>query len=173
MHSPRGRSSASNRDFQSGASLVEFALIAPLLFALLLGMITGGLALSRKNSMANAVREGGRLAATLPKGTSWDTDWAIDVRDRVVSLAGGDLADAEVCVQIIDVVADPDEVEGSYLGASCPTTEAPPTPSSASRGCIVKVWARSTAALDTIFFSRDLTLDSRAVGVYERSGECP
>ena len=154
----------------SGASLVEFALIAPLLFAILLGTITGGLALSKKNSMTNAVREGGRLGATLPEGTSWDNDWAIDVRDRVIALAGNDLANADVCVQMIDPAA-PEPPVGKYLGADCSAITPPATPSSAE-GCIVKVWARTEASLDTVFFSRVLTLDGSAVGLYERES-CP
>ncbi|MFP5580169.1 MAG: TadE family protein [Acidimicrobiia bacterium] len=59
---------------EAGASLVEFALLAPVLFALLLGMITGGLSLSRKNSMENAVREGARFGATLNEDSSWSSD---------------------------------------------------------------------------------------------------
>lgn len=156
---------------EAGASLVEFALLAPLLFAILLGTITAGLALSEKNSMTNAVREGGRLGATLPEGTGWSTDWAVEVKDRVVALS--DLEEKEVCAQVIDVTPTPDTVEGSYIGSACPLSEAPPTPSSATKGCIVKVWARTSAELNTIFFSRSLTLDANAVGIYERSGECP
>lgn len=157
---------------EHGASLVEFALIAPVLFAILLGTITGGLALSKKNSMTNAVREGGRLGATLPEGTGWSADWAVDVRDRMVSLAGGDLENSEVCVQIIDLDATPDAELGSYMGADCTSVTAPSTPGSATEGCLVKVWARTSAELQTLFFTRDLTLDGNAVGIYERDA-CP
>lgn len=158
---------------ERGASLVEFALIAPLLLSVLLGTITGGLALATKNSMTNAVREGGRLAATLPEGTDWTADWAIAVKDRVVALSGGDLDDDEVCVQIIDVGPNPDVVKGSYAGASCPGTGAPVTPSSSTKGCVIKVWARTTADLNVLFFSQPLTLDADVLGVYERPAECP
>tara|TARA_R100000306_G_C4356319_1_gene132896 strand:- start:373 stop:903 length:531 start_codon:yes stop_codon:yes gene_type:complete len=153
-----------------GASLVEFALIAPLLFAILLGMITGGLALSKKNSMTNAVREGGRLGATLPEGTDWDSDWAVDVRDRVDALAGGDLDPQDICVQLIDPTA-PGTPVGELLGADCSAVTPPDTPSSAS-GCVVKVWARTDAGFETVFFRRTVTLDGNAVGLYERD-ECP
>lgn len=157
---------------ERGASLVEFALIAPLLFAILLGTITAGLALSTKNSTTNAVREGARLGATLPEGGGWTTNWAVDVTNRVTALAGGDLADSEVCVQIIDVESTPTTVLGSRVGSDCSAVAPPATPTSATEGCIVKVWARTSARLDTIFFSRPISLEADAVGIYERA-ECP
>lgn len=160
--------SARRRHCDAGASLVEFALLAPLLFALLLGTITGGLALSTKNSMSNAVREGGRLGATLES----DSGWATDVRDRVVALAGGDLENADVCAELIDVGADPDATRRSWIGGGCTAADAPATPSSATTGCVVKVWARTSADLNVIFFSRSLTLEADAVGIYERGQTC-
>ena len=152
---------------------MEFAFIAPLLFAILLGTITAGLALSAKNSVTNGVREGARLGATLPDGGDWDNVWAVDVRDRVVALAGGDLDNADVCVQIIDTTPATDATLGEWLGADCnpPAVPRPATPTSAT-GCLVKVWARTSAVLETIFFTRTLTLDGSAVGLYERV-ECP
>src|SRR5215207_9336974 len=85
---PRGRRARGD----GGAALVEFAIIAPLVFALLFGVFTGGMALSRKNSMTNAVREGARLGATLPE----DANWADKVQARVLDLAGGDLDASQV-----------------------------------------------------------------------------
>lgn len=46
-----------------GASLVEFALIAPLLFALLFGMIEFGWAFAQNLDVKHTAREAGRLAA--------------------------------------------------------------------------------------------------------------
>lgn len=175
------------RQRESGASLVEFALIAPLLFAMLLGMITGGFALAKKNSLTNAVREGGRLGATLydedPSWT-WD-DWADDVKTRVVEGAGGDLEDDEVCVRLIDpndsadAVGETDDenghlILGEYPAGGCPVPpmQNPPTTPASADGCLVKVWARTTAQLETIFFSQPLKLDGNAVGLYERK-DCP
>jgi len=45
---------------QKGASAVEFAIIAPLLFVLLFGILEGGLALYNKAVITNACREGAR-----------------------------------------------------------------------------------------------------------------
>jgi Flp pilus assembly protein TadG len=48
---------------EEGASAVEFAIVAPLLFMLLFGIIGFGLAFLQVQSIRTAVREGGRAAA--------------------------------------------------------------------------------------------------------------
>ena len=48
---------------QDGASAVEFALVAPLLFMILFGILQFGLAFLQVQSIRTAVREGGRVAA--------------------------------------------------------------------------------------------------------------
>jgi Flp pilus assembly pilin Flp len=50
---------------QKGASAVEFAIIAPLLFVLLFGILEGGLALYNKAVITNACREGARNGIVL------------------------------------------------------------------------------------------------------------
>lgn len=51
---------------ERGAAVVEMALLAPVLFALLLGIATTGMTYSRKISLDTAAREASRYAATLP-----------------------------------------------------------------------------------------------------------
>jgi hypothetical protein len=150
------------------AALVEFALLAPLLFMILMGTVTGGFALSEKNNITNAVREGARVGATLPKGASWNA-WATSVDGRVLELAAGDLTTSQVCVQI---TARP---SGTVLGSNGGTCGATPaTPASATSGCVIKVWARGSADLNALFIQRTLALDAQAVGRYERTEtDCP
>ena len=50
---------------QKGAAAVEFAIIAPLLFVLLFGILEGGLALYNKAVITNACREGARNGIVL------------------------------------------------------------------------------------------------------------
>jgi hypothetical protein len=142
-----------------GASLVEFAILAPLVFMLIFGMITGGMALSYKNSMTNAVREGARLGATLESGPNWATD----VRARVLELSSGDLTPDQVCVKLET------SIFATSIGSECAGLE-PATP--ASGGCVVKVWARRDADLNAILFQRTLTLDADAIGRYEGEEPC-
>jgi Flp pilus assembly protein TadG len=66
---------------QEGASAVEFAILAPLLFMLLFGIIGFGLAFLQVQSIRTAVREGGRAAAT---GQSVSA-----VQQRTISAATG------------------------------------------------------------------------------------
>jgi Flp pilus assembly protein TadG len=49
---------------EDGASAVEFALLTPLLFMLVFGIIGFGLAFLQVQSIRTAIREGGRAAAT-------------------------------------------------------------------------------------------------------------
>lgn len=63
-HHRRGRS-GTGRDDERGASLVEFALIAPVLFLLLFAMIDFGITLNDYQSVRQGVREGARNASVL------------------------------------------------------------------------------------------------------------
>ena len=149
-----------------GAALVEFAIIGPLVFALLLGMFTGGIALSRQNSMTSAIREGARLGATLTR----DGPWAESVRDRVRELSSDDLTNEQICVELIKVGEAIPLLEWS--GMDCG-----PQPSSVSTGgipdgeCVVKVWGQRKDHLQVIFFQKELTLSGGSVSLYER--DCP
>ncbi len=146
-----------------GATLVEFALILPVLMALILGMFTGGLAYNRKISMTNAVREGARFGATLPSSATL----ASEVAQRVQDLSGGELRAGQVCVQLVDPTASPPVVQSSP--ASCPLpVAAPANPSGTVNTCLVKVWAQRTAELQVIFFTSNMKLSSDAVARYER-----
>ena len=59
---PRGRLRAFRRD-ERGTALVEFALIAPLLFLLLFGIIDFGRALDYYNQVTQLAGQGARAAA--------------------------------------------------------------------------------------------------------------
>lgn len=163
MRGSRSRTSRIGGD--SGAAMIEFAIIAPLIFALILGLVTGGVSLSRKNSMYNAVREGARLGATLPE----DTNWATSVRDRVVANSGGALNTSQVCVKLIRRGTVTDAVRRS-TPATCPFGGEPATTNIPVGECAVKVWANRSSDLEAIFVSRALTLQVSSVSRYERQG---
>lgn len=151
---------------QRGVALVEFAIVVPVLFALLLGTITVGFALSQKNSLTNATREGARLGATLPSSATWGTS----AQGRVVQLAAGDLRAAEVCVRLRTVTgAAASSVVRERLGSQCASSGEAAMPTGAVVGdCYVSVWSRRTALVEAVFFTRSITLTSAAVGRYER-----
>lgn len=69
------RRSGTNRE--GGASLVEFALVVPLLALFLFGIIQFGLAYDKKQSINSAAREGARTAA-IPTNTVADVEAAVE-----------------------------------------------------------------------------------------------
>ena len=53
-------------DSERGQALTEFALVAPLLFLILFGIIQLGFLFGGQNGLTNAAREAARYASTLP-----------------------------------------------------------------------------------------------------------
>jgi Flp pilus assembly protein TadG len=157
---------SSGHDSERGAALVEFALVLPLIMALILGMVTGGAAYNRKLSMTNAVREGSRFGATLDGSSTW----AGSIQTRTAELATGDLTAGQVCVQLVKngSVVVQSGVTYEALGAGCSTITAPSV-TAASTDCVVKVWAARIGQdkLQAMFFSSSLTLTSKSVARYE------
>ncbi len=163
---------------EEGASLVEFALLLPILAALLFGIVTGGLALNSKNSLNNAAREGARYGATLPVDSTMN-DWLDDVADVAIRSATGDLDNGVparfVCVAYVhpDGAGDPDDQTTSLeinaagarsyaVGSSC---FADGRPSDERR---VQVEVERTADFFAFFFRRTVTLHEESVSRYER-----
>jgi Flp pilus assembly protein TadG len=140
-----------------GAGLVEFALILPLLMALILGLFTGGVAYNRKISITNAVREGARYGATLSCSASCVSagSWETQVKARVAASSGGELTAADVCAWL-----------GSAVGTVACGQSDPP---GAAGTLVAKVSASKAAALDVMFFKQTITLSSKATARYERT----
>ncbi len=57
------RTQEQQRSERSGAALVEFAIVAPLMITLILGVLEIGIATRASTILTSAVREGGRLAS--------------------------------------------------------------------------------------------------------------
>jgi Flp pilus assembly protein TadG len=86
---------------ERGAALVEFALVVPLLMAMMCVIIDFGLALHTLNNLTSALREGARYGAVLnPEPVANDAR----IRDRVVaymsSYASNTLAPSAVTVVV-------------------------------------------------------------------------
>jgi TadE-like protein len=95
---------------ERGASIVEFAIVAPLLFLLLFGIIDFGWAFSQNLDVKHAAREGARLAA-VNAAPGADPDERLDaliamVRERSTELAD---EDTEVFVAFAEGPADDDD----------------------------------------------------------------
>ena len=92
---------------QRGQTLVEFALVAPLIILFLVVIVDFGIALDRRIVLQHAVREGGRYAAV--------TDDISVVCDRTVAQAQDLIGpeDIEISYEDIDGNADPTDAGDS------------------------------------------------------------
>ena len=80
----------------SGAAMVEFAIVAPLLFALIFGIIDFGRVFFLYNNLTNAAREGARLGAVLRQSEAATFTQIVNATRARINDPGG--ATARVCV---------------------------------------------------------------------------
>lgn len=154
------------RPDEAGASLVEFALVLPLFMMLILGMFTGGLAYSRKLSIAQAAREGARYGATLPApGTD---AWLTQVAGLVIDSSDGELEPLRpgqaVCVAYVTPTS---ARRREQVGTAFSFSNAPCLPADGRTEARVQVVGSRTSELEAVVFSRTLTLSSHAVARHE------
>lgn len=88
---------------ESGAALVEFAIISTVLMILMFGIIDFGRALYTKNSLTNAAREGGRYAAVILNPQANMTAIQDTVIAHMSPLGGATLTRDEVSVVFNEV----------------------------------------------------------------------
>lgn len=168
-----------HRNFRGdqGATLVEFALLAPLLFALLLGIMTAGLAYSADISMNSAVRESARFGATLPVDGDMP-NWLDDVADVVLASATGDLDDGTAGRSVCVAYAYPDGTEVGDRTARVTIAEDGTRVQTVGATCFsdgrpaderrVQVQASRSARIEAILYNQTFTLNADAVVRYER-----
>lgn len=152
----------------TGAALVETALVLVLLVMLLVGTVTAAVAFGRDNSIQNAAREASRFGATLPGPV--DTAWLQSVRDVARAAALGDL-DSSVPGQFICVAHGDGSAWRSLTDTS--GTEAEPDSQCFSDGrpageVRVQVVTRRDSDIQVVVFDMDVTLDASAAARYER-----
>ncbi|MEZ5166072.1 MAG: TadE/TadG family type IV pilus assembly protein [Acidimicrobiales bacterium] len=163
-------------DRERGAALVEFALVAPILFSLILFLSTGATALNRQITLNHAADEGARFGAVVPPNQTFASGtWATNVRDLVIARSGGELAastGASVCVSLVQgntptVVSSPNPATWYSTkagGAPCDTGDTyalynPPF----DVGLRVQVVVTRSAHLEAIAFSSSVSLDATAI----------
>ena len=147
-----------------GASAVEFALVAPLLIALLIGITTAGLTWNRSVSMNESVREGSRFGATTLSSASWGNL----VRDRVVALSADGLTTGQVCASLMKGPGLT-PVQTSTCTITAPVVPVAISSALASTDCLVVVWAQRPSSISPLpFFSYSLSLQRHMFQRYER-----
>ena len=157
---------ARNRADESGAAMIELALVLILLVMLLVGTVTAAIAFGRGNSIQNAAREASRYAATRDEVAS-NLNEVIQVAKAASS---GDL-DASapgyyVCVAYVNGVANVRATEGSTPTLpgdnSCYADGRPATETR------IQVIAGRETTINAIVFSTDVPLSAEAAARYER-----
>lgn len=159
----------------TGASMVELALVLVLLMMLLVGTVSAAMAFGRGNSIQNAAREASRFGATYPAPDdnpdvdNWG-EWLGEVRDVARAAASGDL-DASVpgsfiCVAHLDG-ASTESLEDAGGTVTQPDTECFSDGRPADEPRVQVVVQRDTE-FQAIVFSTDVTLSADASARYER-----
>ena len=146
----------------------------PVFLMVVLGMLTGGLAYSRKLSIAQGVREGARYGATLPISTSVPLNtWLGRVSDLTIASSDGELTAGKpgrfVCVAYVS--ASGAATRSQTVGTATPVIESQPCIADDGRSgeARVQVVAQRTSNLEALVFSRNLVLSSHAVARSESS----
>jgi Flp pilus assembly protein TadG len=156
---------APRRRDERGASVVEFALVMPILLSVLFGLITLGLAFSDHLSATNAAREGARYGAAANISA---TTWATDVRDRVKQVyfnEGETVTNDQICVSLVQANGT---TAASYVGANCGAAPTLPT-SMAAGSCAVLVWMQRPRTVELLVVpSLDLDIRAESVAYYGR-----
>jgi Flp pilus assembly protein TadG len=148
-----------------GASLVEMALVLPLLLMLLLGIVSAGVAYNHQLALTHAAREAARYGATLPIAGSPDV-WLDAVHDRAVEAATGSLTSAPGLYICVAFVGTPDGTSrsinnGATESSSC-FTESPPRTEGR-----VQVRVGRDVDFNALVFQTTLTIGSEAVNRFE------
>jgi hypothetical protein len=161
---------------ERGSSLVEFTLILPILGALLIGMLYGGMAYQRKLSLTNGAREGARYGATLPVDVYPNLNaWL----DQVSSVSVGAVDDTlpsgvsgrYVCVAFVHpdgIIASDQSTKRVESGGTVGYSSGPcfndGRPSAERR--VQVVVARDTS-LNALVFSRTVRIQGKSVARFE------
>ncbi len=170
-----------------GAALVEFALVFPILFALVLGMVSAGLAWNQKLQLTHGAREGARYGAIVAPSQTFTNGqtWGRNVVDVMIERAGSDLEEegAVACISLVrnspgtvysnSHVAKATRTSTGWTydnngGAPCIAGQTYPT-SSTDVGLRVQATLSRPSQFETLFFTRDLDLTAEATAKSEAS----
>ena len=160
---------------ERGASLVEFALILPLLAAITFGMLSSGVVYNHKLDVTHAAREGARYGATVPLEQCNPTSncggktWAQLVQAVVAERSFGDVTASQVCVAL--VTGANSVYSSASLGSSHYSSTAGSTcydDGDSDTGNRVHISITKTGdKINAVLFKADVTLTSKATAKYE------
>lgn len=160
-----------------GGAVVEFALIMPVLVALLVGMLTTGLALNEQIQLTHAAREAARYGSTVPASTTFASGgWATNVERVLLERSAGELqvAGATWCVALVEgsparvVEADLGQFSTAGAAACDPSETYPVTEDDVGRR--VQVRADRPSLIGIVFAEWQITVSTEATAKLEADG---
>ncbi len=161
---------------ERGASLVEMALVLPLLVMLLLGIVSSGIAYNHQLSLTHSAREAGRYGATLPVDNFASmSGWLSAVETRAIDSATGSLNAGTpglyICVAYVfpNGTAADDSTARRINSAGTVTTDSGTCfsdgrPNDERR---VQVEVRRDVDFNALLFQTTITLHSQAANKFE------
>ena len=168
-----GRALGTRARTQRGAVAVEFALVVPLLVALLLGVVTGGLAYTHSIGLTNAVREGARFGGTTLNDTG---TWSTAVIQRTRDTQFDDLNSPKattICARLLKNALTVPAVPTTNVAGSCDgpatLTGAPAAPIVEGGKCVAMVWAVRPFKINAFFVNGGGDIQRGSVARYERT----
>ncbi len=153
-------------------ALVEMAVIAPVFFMLVFGMLSGGLLYNQKLQLSHAAREGARHAAALSEAQAFASgNWVENVRSVVIQRSNGELTAAQVCVALVQGV-QPTVVTTTTgtVTTQHSTNGTQPCYDDSAGGQSqkrVQVQVRKPGTLDVVFFRYPVDLTARSNARHE------
>jgi hypothetical protein len=159
---------------ERGASLVEFALVLPLMLMIIVGLVSAGAAYNLKITLTHAAREAARYATILPipadadDGTPGINIWLTDVRDHMLADAEGalDSGNPVYCIAFVDLNESGTDTmhidQAGTIGAGSCFGD--------GRGDSewrVQVAVQRDTDFNALFFSKTITMATQAVSRYE------
>lgn len=140
-----------HRADDTGAVLVEAAVVMPILIMLVLGIWSVGRAYNIYLTMDHAAREAARFGAV----NADDASWLVEVKQKALGEAAPSLtlAGADVCAALVD---------GEAGATACLNSTDDPRTEKRAQVVITK-----QVPLSFVFFSMNVTLHARAVSRWE------
>jgi hypothetical protein len=172
---PRRRTLASG-GADRGAAAVEFALLIPIFFALVFGMISAGIAFSRQINLSQAAREASRYGSTLSfRGAGGDVDvWLTQVA-LAARQAGGDPTSAlggydYTCVAYVEPGGLQRRQVGNAAGPGSPENGTCLPADTALGPVYVQVVLQRATQFNAVLLGPTITLTGSSVAPFEGVG---
>ena len=158
---------------EGGAAAVEMALVLPLFLAIVMGILTGGIAMDHKIGITSATREAARYGALMPSAQCVDATkcsgrtWAQLVQSVALERVSGDVPASQVCVALVSGPgSSPVPLSAGHTtrsdGSACYRD------SSVDPGQRVQVTMTRYDRMQVFFAAKDLALSARVVSRFEQ-----